>query len=254
MTLLAIETASDEVAVAFAGPDGPHAHLALHAGRRHIETLHGAIDSLRRVTGIGLRSLSAVAVDVGPGLFTGIRVGVASAKAFATALGVPVVPATSLEVLALAAGGAHPSCTPSPVVVPVVDMRRGEIAWTDPESGEMRLGGPSDLVEALSRRPPAGPLLLAGDGALRHRPLIREEAARAGLPLAPPQTELVAPPVLTLSRLAVARLAAGGGVDPRLVLPCYLREADVRINWESRHEAPGPAVAGAPVAATGGKR
>jgi tRNA threonylcarbamoyladenosine biosynthesis protein TsaB len=252
MTLLAIETAGYEVAVAFAGPDGALAHLALHAGRRHVETLHGAIDSLRRLAGIDLRSLSAVAVDVGPGLFTGVRVGVASAKAFATALAVPVVPATSLEVLALAAGGAHSSCPPSPVVVPVVDMRRGEIAWTDPYSGEMRLGRPSDLVTALREGRPEGalPIVLAGDGALRHRQQIAEEAARAGLPLAPPQTELVAPPVLTLSRLALGRLADGGGVDPRSVLPCYLREADVRINWESRVGAP----AGAAVAAAGGRR
>jgi hypothetical protein len=121
----------------------------------------------------------------------------------------------------------------------------------------MRLGRPADLAAALrQRRPPgpgSGPLLLAGDGALRHRLLIWEEAARSGLPLAPPQTELVAPPVLTLARLAVARLAAGGGVDPRLVLPSYLREADVRINWESRYETPAPKVAGAAVAATGGK-
>src|SRR5580704_548214 len=87
--ILAIETATELVGVCL-GETRPEAEIWVRGHRRHAESLAPAIRFVLDRTGIDLEALEAVAVDVGPGLFTGIRVGVASAKAFAAALGIGV--------------------------------------------------------------------------------------------------------------------------------------------------------------------
>jgi tRNA threonylcarbamoyladenosine biosynthesis protein TsaB len=165
-------------------------------------------------------------VDIGPGLFTGLRVGVAAAKAIAGALGLPVVTATSLEVLRAA-------CPPSPgAVIPVIDMRRGEVAWLMPGAApsEVRVGTPAELAGELEGLAVSvGSVLLVGDGALRHRELL---GRGSGSVFAGP--ELAAPPVASLAVLAFAAMQLGQGRDPAEVRPFYGREADARINWSSR--------------------
>ena len=238
MSLLAIETATAAVAVALADENGLCAAVEARAGRRHAELLHVAIETILQTTGSAIGDLEGVAVDIGPGLFTGIRVGVAAAKGFAMALGVPVVGLTSLEILLLgcaAAGQEH--------AVAVVDLRRGEVAWRlSPDTGTAgdRHGTPDDLVEDVSRlvarRGPGEPgLVLAGDGALRYADLLGSALPRIAIA----GSELAVPPVASLALAARRELESGGGVDAAEVTPRYLREADVRINWTTRHDAPG---------------
>ena len=235
MKVLAIETATIEVGVAIADESGPLAGLTVRSGRRQVETLHPAIAEVCRVARIAPADLGAIAVDIGPGLFTGLRVGVAAAKALAAGLGVPVVTLTSLEVLAAA-------CRPWPgAVVPVIDMRRGDVAWLMPggPAGQPRVGAPAELVSELaelSARIDEGAgdrrgVLLVGDGALRYR----EQLAGAREPTpAFAGTELAAPPVASLAVLAISAMDAGLSHDPADVRPLYGRQADARINWSSR--------------------
>ena len=211
MRILAIETAVIEVGVALADETGPLASVTARPGRRQAETLHPAIADLLRIAEIAPSQLDAIAVDIGPGLFTGLRVGVATAKALAGALGLPVVTATSLEVLVAACPSAFG------MVVPVVDMRRGEVAWTMPASPEpgFRVGAPGELAAELAALAAegAGPVLLVGDGA---------------------GPELAAPPVASLAVLAIAAMRNGTCCDPAEVGALYGREADARINWTTR--------------------
>ena len=231
MRILAIETATIEVGVAVADETGPLASVTARPGRRQAETLHPAIADVCRIAMITPAELDAVAVDIGPGLFTGLRVGVAAAKALAGALGLPVVTATSLEVLKAAC----PSGLGA--VIPVIDMRRGEVAWLMPArpAPDVRVGAPAELATELAGLPGlaegVGPVLLIGDGALRHRELLE----RAMLP-APVfgGTALAAPPVASLAVLAIAAMKDGRCCDPASVRPFYGREADARINWSSR--------------------
>jgi len=179
-----------------------------------------------------------VAVDVGPGLFTGLRVGVATAKGLAQGLGVGVIPATSLDVLAAAALEAG---TVTPVVA-VVDARRAEVfsaryAPTGADRGPVmvdppRLWRPEDLADQLAAGPEG--LLAVGDGARRYAELLeRAPGLRVGGPT------LGAPTPEALARLALARLAAGQRpVGATGTEPVYLRDADARINWVSRQEVP----------------
>ncbi|MGH9082538.1 MAG: tRNA (adenosine(37)-N6)-threonylcarbamoyltransferase complex dimerization subunit type 1 TsaB, partial [Acidimicrobiales bacterium] len=75
MTLLAIETAAELVGVAIADGDGPRAGVWVRSGRRHAESLAPAIAHVIEQTGTSLAEVETVAVDVGPGLYTGLRVG-----------------------------------------------------------------------------------------------------------------------------------------------------------------------------------
>jgi len=226
MRILAIETATIEVGVAVSDETGPLATVTARPGRRQAETLHPAIVDACRIARITPAGLDAVAVDIGPGLFTGLRVGVAAAKAIAGALGLPVVTATSLEVLRAA-------CPPSPGgVIPVIDMRRGEVAWLMPGAtpSEVRVGAPAELAGELEELVASvGSVLLVGDGALRHRELL---GRGPGPVFAGP--ELAAPAVASLGVLAFAAMQLGQGRDPAAVRPFYGREADARINWSSR--------------------
>lgn len=223
MRILAIETATTNVAAAVASSDGVLAETTVRSDRRHVELLHPAIASVLERAGVGLGEIDAVATDVGPGLFTGIRVGVAACKGIALAGGVPTIGITSLETIARAVREAGVTAR----VVPVVDLRRGEIAW---QLGEVAHGPVDRLVTALSGL--EEDVVLAGDGAHRYE----SELARAGVRFAGPLYG--APPVGSLAVLACDAFAGGRTLEPARLAPCYLREADARIHWTTRHDRP----------------
>lgn len=220
---LAIATATGQVGVAVSGPGGLAGAVTLRAGRRHGETLAPAIRQLTGLAGVELRSVERVAVDVGPGLFTGLRVGVATAKALGSALDIPVVPVSSLDILA------HPHRGAGRPVAAVVDARRGEVFWAlyEPVDGRMvavtdaATVAPDALAERLSGLP--ADLLLTGDGARRYF------AAGPGRFHVAPE-EFDHPSASVLLALSAERTA----LPAEKVTPTYLRGADVRIGWEQR--------------------
>lgn len=228
MRVLALETSSHAAAVAVAGEEGLLGEVTLRAGRRHVELVHAALVDLLALAELTVADLDAVAVDVGPGLFTGIRVGVAAAKGLAMARRLPCVGVTSLAALAHGAGGAAGGAR----VVPVVDLRRGEVAWS--AGDELCTGTPGDLVAALEEVDGGSEgLLLAGDGARYYA----EALGRPGWRIA--GEAFSSPPVASVALLGVEALLAGRTVGPAELAPVYLREADARINWTTRHDAPG---------------
>jgi tRNA threonylcarbamoyladenosine biosynthesis protein TsaB len=215
---LAIATATAQVSAAIAGPDGLAAHVSLRAGRRHGETLAPAIEALTRLGGVPLSRIDRVAVDVGPGLFTGLRVGVASAKALGAALDGPVVPVSSLDLLA------HPHRNAGRPVVSVVDARRGEVFWAVYQTGGGAMIAATEPAvarpEELERQLPEG-ALLTGDGARRY-------FADSSHVLAGEEHDHPCAAVL-------ADLAGGRPELPaEKVSAIYIRPADVRIGWEQR--------------------
>jgi tRNA threonylcarbamoyladenosine biosynthesis protein TsaB len=253
VNLLAIETATDMVGVALIRGDGGAAERVHVGGRAHAELLVPAIEEVCAVSGCAVGDIGGIAVDVGPGLFTGLRVGVATAKALAQALSIGVLGVCSLDVLAAAArdrigadGGAQ--------VLSVIDARRGEVfvasyrfersdAATDADADQpidpelvrddhAQPVAPEALMAWLSHRSPGGGRIsVVGDGAVRYRELL---AADASVDLGWAD-ELSAPPPLVLARLALARLARGARPVPAGdLLPDYRRPADARINWEQR--------------------
>lgn len=244
MILLGIESATELVGVAVADDDGARAAVWATGRRRHGEALAPAITHVLEQAEVALEDVGVVAVDLGPGLFTGLRVGVATAKGLAQGLGIGIVGVTSVEVLARAAFDAGWGGS----VVAVVDARRSEVfaaryrpapggrpgamEETAPPARYSPEGLAAELATGSATGPATGdgPVLAVGDGARRYA---GELSGVAGLTIAGPS--LAGPPPGVLVALAAERLAAGAVPEtPATVRPTYLRDADVRINWVQR--------------------
>ncbi len=224
MKLLAIETATRLVGCALWDENGLVAASLLVAGQRHVEVLLPAIDELCRRAGTAVGELGAVAVDIGPGLFTGLRVGLATATTIATARSIPAVGVTSLEALA------HPHRRRPGLLAAVVDARRGEVYWALFEGDGQRLkelsapavASPQDAANELANLN----VLAAGDGAVRYAEIFEA----AGAEVAGPGDMWPSP--VAVAELGMERISSGAFAAGTLPAPLYLRQADVRIGWD----------------------
>lgn len=181
--------------------------------RRHAEELTPMIASVLAAAGWAVADVDVFAVDIGPGRFTGLRVGLATVRTLALAVDAPVVGVTSLEILAAEHHGA---------VAAVVDARRSEVfqqRFVDGVAlGPAMVGPAVDMAELIE----PGDVVL-GDGADRY-----VEAYAGALHVAGRE-----PLATTLARLAFDRTPVPG---PQ-VEPLYLRDADVQINIKTRHNS-----------------
>ncbi len=233
MLILGIETATEQVSCALGGHEGVLALFEVLRGRRHAESLAPAIEFICRQADVTLDELGAIAVDVGPGLFTGMRVGIATAKAMAQALRVPVIPIASVDLLAF------PLRHADGLIAAVIDARRDEVYFAfyrQVPGGVQRLTGPTvgsvdDLIgELLARGEEA---LCVGDGALRHREQISTGARRIDFA----EQWLAHPSAAPLVQLAHAKALREEWVPASEVEPIYLRKPDAQIKWATRAAA-----------------
>jgi len=229
MLILGIETATEQVSVAIGGHEGVLGLFEVRKGRRHAETLVPAIEFVCRQTGVELKEIGAIAVDIGPGLFTGMRVGLATAKAMAQALRIPVIGLSSLDLLAF------PLRHSDRVIVSVVDARRGEVFYAfyrQVPGGVQRVTEPvvgrvDDLVADLIGRGQAA--VCVGDGALRYRAEVGE-----AISVDFAEQFLSHPSAAPLVSLAHAKAMREDWVNHAELTPMYLRRPDAQINWETR--------------------
>jgi tRNA threonylcarbamoyladenosine biosynthesis protein TsaB len=240
--ILGIETATVQVGCAIGGHEGVLAAFSAARRRRHVETLVPAIDFVCQQAGVTLDELGAIAVDVGPGLFSGLRVGVTTAKTLAQALRLPVVGVSSLDLLAF------PVRYSNRLIVPVIDARRGELYYAFYRQvpggvqrlGNYNLGNPGDLASELVAR--GEDVLLVGDGPLRYP---EEVAEVVDGELGGPAT--IYPSPAALVELAHPRALREEFVTASALEPLYLRKTDAEINWEASAgwgRGPGGAVVG----------
>ncbi len=235
MKILAIETATPSSSVAL-GDGRSLAALAVQVDRRgHVGFLGAALEFCFERAGWKPGDLDAIVVDVGPGLFTGIRAGISTAQGVAAAVGASLLGATSLDALALRAA------TGRRRIWPVVDARRGQVAvasYRPVPGGVVKDGAPElvDLAEfrALLDADP-GDALVVGDwealpGESPFRGLHRVRTGRPRYPSAE-----------ILLEIAGLRLRRGDAAGADAVRPLYLREPDATINWaEFRKEGMWP--------------
>lgn len=219
MKVLGIETSTPQAALALIDGEALVVEARLPTRMGEAERLLPAIDRLLADAGLWLGDLDGLGIAIGPGSFTGLRIGLATVKGLALGTGLPVAGVPSLDALAWQVPW------PALPVVPLLPARRGEVygARFEPDgaggAGRVEADVALDL-EGVARLVGDGPALLVGPGAdAWQEALAGPLGSRARF--APPG--LIAPRGLAVARLAAARLA-GGEADPveRLV-PRYVR-------------------------------
>ena len=229
MLVLGIESSTQQVGVAIGGHEGVLASTHSARGKRHAESLAPASEFTCKQARVSLSEIGVVAVDLGPGLFTGLRVGIATAKAIAQALRVPMIGVSSLDLLAF------PARFSPRLIAAVLDARRGEVfsaLYRQVPGGLQRLtepqvGSPDELASEIVAR--GEEVLMVGDGAQRYSALFRP---LADVELVEP--ELVHPSARALVQLSHAQALREEWVQPWELAPLYLRRPDAEINWSTR--------------------
>jgi tRNA threonylcarbamoyladenosine biosynthesis protein TsaB len=227
--ILGIETATVQAGCALGGVEGVLASFHTAHGPRHAEVLTPAVEFICAQARISLDQVTVVAVDVGPGLFTGLRVGLATAKAIAQGLRAPMIGIPSLDLLAF------PFRHSGRVVVPVIDARRGEVysaLYKQVPGGLQRLtphvvGSPAELASELMAR--NDECLLVGDGAHRYAEAFSVLRPRAEIVTSSPY-----PSAAAMVELAQAQALREEWVQPSEIHALYLRKSDAEMKWENR--------------------
>lgn len=226
--VLGIETSGPRSAVALTREDRLLIETA-RLGTSHNEVLLEMVDELLARTGRSLDELSAIGVTAGPGMFTALRVGLATAVGLALPRGLPVKSVGTLTAIA-------ETCSPARRVLTLVDARRGQVYFGFYDNGqaliEPRLADPAEVAAAL----PAlvgTPAVMAGSGVESCR------ESFAGFDVI--DTGIRSPSALAVAVLAGRELARTGPDKPEAVVPRYLRRTDAELNRDATVDSDRPA-------------
>ena len=222
MKILALESATLAGGAALLDGERLVGETTLSIALTHSERLMAVVDRLLADCGWSPRDLEGLAVSIGPGSFTGLRVGVATMKGLALALDLPVAPVPTLDALAATLPfAAAPVC-------PLLDARKGEVycslyRWQG-NAMERQWDYLALAPDAAAARLD-GPVIVLGDGVETCRPYL----ARLGDAVmeAPPARRLPSPGVV--AQLGHALLSAGKGMDPEALVPFYLRPSEAEL-------------------------
>ncbi len=229
MIVLGIDTSTPQTSVAIGNDREVLASISI-AGKTRQESVTPALQQMLAWSGLDLGRVGGIAVGIGPGLFTGLRVGVETAKTLAQVLNVPIVGITSLDALAFAVR--HTSRR----IACVIDARRGEVfaaVYRAVPGGVVRetdhlVLKPDHLVAELQAV--VGEVLCVGNGAILYRREIEDLGSRV---------EFASPAAAHPDAAALVELAAPRFMreeHDRLfdVVPLYLRKSDAEIAWDQR--------------------
>lgn len=227
LKILAVDTATRCCSAAVRVGDRLAAEMTVVSEQTHSAHLMTMIRETLRMASVALPAIDGLAVSIGPGSFTGLRIGISTIQGLAFAGGKPCVGVSSLEVLAGA-------CLPWPQgLCALMDARKGEVyaGYYRERAGRLDRSAPERVLpiehalRAIDR-----PFLFVGDGAERYHSQIRSILGElAGF--APPDRNL--PRAATVAWLAQPLLAAKAGQDAGSLVPRYLRAADAELHLRS---------------------
>lgn len=236
--ILAIETATGCGGVSLTRGEGDTGRLLAECTCQpevsHSRRLLGSVDWVMRAAGVGWADLAGVAVSLGPGSFTGLRIGMAAAKGIAMAAGCPLIGVPTLDALAYSCFSANE------LLCCLLDARKQQVYaafYRFNEQGEPEREGdylaiePRRLVERI-----AEPVILAGPGAALYRDVF---AAVKDARLAPPSK--LYPRAADVGYLGCRLLAQGAVMDPVTAAPMYVRASEAEINIRKKNDPAQPA-------------
>jgi tRNA threonylcarbamoyladenosine biosynthesis protein TsaB len=222
MKLLIVDTSTSVFSLAVTAGERILAQETGAAGHATAGRLGPAVEKVMLGSGIAVAELDGFAVTVGPGAFTGIRVGISLVKGLAYSTGKPVAMLSSLELLAMnVVDSSLPVC-------PMFDARKGEVY-----AALFHAGGGMNLLPEMAIDPGAllekisGPALFLGDGALRYRSIIAGQLGRRALFAEPGLDQPLASAGV---RLALREFASGSDVSSAEILPRYLRLSEAELS------------------------
>lgn len=229
MLVLALETATRVAGVALVNEGRVQKEVFLNHRQTHSQTLMVTVDEVLRECEVSLNQVDAIAVSIGPGSFTGLRIGLATAKGLALGIGKPAIGVPTLDALA------YNASLFSGLVCPVLDARKQEV-YTAIYQGDgshvelldrYRACSPevlADEIKALKVKP----VVFLGDGAVRYRDLFQQVLGDAAV-WAP--ANLALPRASSVGLLAWERLQEGKVDDAASIVPVYVRlsEAESRL-------------------------
>ncbi|MCL1927130.1 MAG: tRNA (adenosine(37)-N6)-threonylcarbamoyltransferase complex dimerization subunit type 1 TsaB [Syntrophorhabdaceae bacterium] len=223
--ILAIETATPHCSVALVEGGVILAEAALSSGKQASETLLSAVSALFESREITPAALSCVAVSAGPGSFTGLRVGMASAKGFCFGWNLPVAPVSTLEALACRFPGE------ARFLCPVLDARKKEVytalfRW---EAGVLKRLSPDLAIppETLpDRLPEEERIVLFGDGLRSYAAMLEDRLGDRALFVTGAEG---LPSAGAVGILGERAFIAGAAVNPQAAVPAYIRPSEAEF-------------------------
>ena len=233
MLVLGIETSTPQTTIAIGNENGIIAATLLASGKANHEVIVPNVEHLLRWSEIRVGSIGGIAVGLGPGLFTGMRVGIATAKTLAQVLSIPIGGFASLDVIAFSVRYSRR------LIGAVVDAKRGEVfyAFYRPVPGgvarqtRFEVGTPQHLAAELQARPED--VLLVGNGAL----VYRRELEEAGSHVEFASPAYAFPAATALVELAIPRFQREEFDRLYDLRPYYVRKSDAEIAWDKRRRA-----------------
>jgi tRNA threonylcarbamoyladenosine biosynthesis protein TsaB len=213
MNVVAFDTAGPVIGVALCTPAGVSSRRERVARGAESRLVPWAVELCEEV-GLDLRALGGVAVTDGPGAFTGLRVGLATASGLAMALSVPLWTAMSLRPRAELARGDSP-------VLAMLDARKSRVYAALYSASGALVAGPADVDPAVALGWTGPGFVATGEGALVYADAVQAVGGRVAEGADSPCVE-------QLAVLAAAGLARGEGAPPWELRPRYLREPDAR--------------------------
>lgn len=194
------------------------AHVEGHDRYSHLQNLTPQIRQVLCDAGVSIDDLSAIAVANGPGSFTGIRIGVSTTRALSQVKGIPCIPVSSLEALAMRADAGNA------VICPILDARRSQVYGAGYRNGEEVIkAGPYTIDEFMEAAAGYDALYMMGDGVDTCGEKIREIRA-GGVDFAPEAIRYQRAEEVAV--IGAGKLAAGGTVTFDKLEPEYMRMAE----------------------------
>lgn len=227
MKVLALETATLAGSIAIVDDvEGLIGEVKVSVKIAHSERLMPSVEWLLKASGISVNEIDVFAVSIGPGSFTGLRIGLSTVKGFAFATGKPVVPVRTLDAFART----MPFC--SHLVCPMLDARKNEVyaalyRWDNaictkimPETSIR----PDELLKETT-----GTVVFTGDGAKLYRNVI-SDTLNTGAIFAPPSH--MSPSASAVAEIAIEMTKQGLTADPVSLTPFYIRKSEAEIKWQ----------------------
>ncbi len=221
MRILAMDSAAGSVSAAVLEDERVLAEGTSNAGRNASTDLLPMVAFVLRTAGVRIGDVDLIACTEGPGSFTGLRIGIATAKGLALAAGKPLVGVSSLE--ALACNPARPGVT----ICPMIDARRNQVyaaLFGADDRGNLQRIRPDELADlACCLRGLVGEVVFVGSGAARYAGDIRRLLSPAAV-FASDHHHLIR--ASTVGRLGLRNYRQQGAVEPVRFMPRYLRTSD----------------------------